>query len=65
MKLFNDSTMGGHSGVLHTYRRIKGHFYWKVMQKQIEEMVHGCGICAQNKGDNQASPYPKTNLGEH
>ncbi len=53
---FHHSVTGGHSGALHTYQRIKGHFFWLGMRKQVEEQVHSCAICAQNKVDTHASP---------
>ncbi len=56
IKHFHHSTTGGHSGVLHTYQRAKGHFHWKGTRKQIEEQIRHCEICAQNKVDNQAYP---------
>ncbi len=56
VKLFHSSTIGGHSGLLHTYQRVKRHFHWKGMKKQIEEQVRACEVCAQNKTDTQAYP---------
>ncbi len=56
MEQFHNSALGGHSGVLHTYQRIKGHFYWLGMKKQIEEFIKDCAVCAQNKVDTQAYP---------
>ncbi len=39
--------------MLHTYRRIKGHFYWKGMKKQIDVLIRDCEVCAQNKFDTR------------
>ncbi len=48
---FHGSTSGDHSGVLHAYQRMKNHFYWKGMKKQLENFIKECDICAQNKPD--------------
>lgn len=36
--MFYDSTLRGHSGINHTYQRIKQYFYWATMKKDVEEM---------------------------
>ncbi len=56
IKHFHHLVTGGHSGVLHTYQRAKGHFYWVGMKRQMEEQIRKCEICAQNKVDTQAYP---------
>ncbi|XP_020092846.1 uncharacterized protein LOC109713256 [Ananas comosus] len=47
----HNSALGGHSGIQNTYRRIKQHFYWPGLKKEVEEWVKGCATCAQNKVD--------------
>lgn len=46
---FHDSPCGGHSGGLHTYKRIAQQFYWPSMRKQIQSYIAECSICQKNK----------------
>lgn len=41
--------LGGHSGVLRTYKRIRETFYWPQMRKQISEYVAACAVCQTHK----------------
>jgi transposase InsO family protein len=50
------SPVGGHSGFPVTYKRIKQHFAWIGMKKQIHTFVTSCSICQQEKPDR--SKYP-------
>lgn len=50
------SSYGGHSGILGTYMRAKGVFYWPQMKTDIEQLVHGCDVCQRTKRDQ--GPYP-------
>ena len=45
------STVGGHSGVPVTYRRIKQHFYWPGLKAEVRTFVAECQICQQAKPD--------------
>ena len=36
---FHDSSLGGHSGNLGTYQRMKSYLYWPGMKKEIEQYV--------------------------
>ncbi len=56
IKHFHHSATGGHSGLLQTYQRIKSHFHWVGMKRQIGELIRQCEVCAQNKMDIQAYP---------
>ncbi|PKU86333.1 hypothetical protein MA16_Dca002164 [Dendrobium catenatum] len=42
---FHGTTVGGHSGVLKTYRRLAAELYWRGMHKDVEEMVSRCKVC--------------------
>ncbi len=55
LEQMHNSALGGHSGIHNTYRRIKQHFYWPGMRKDVENWVKNCAVCAQNKVDG--SPY--------
>ena len=39
------SPIGGHSGYLVTYKRIKALFYWPHMKGTIQKFVAACSIC--------------------
>ena len=41
--------IGGHSGVLKTYKRMQADLYWEGMKKGIEKYVAMCAICQQHK----------------
>lgn len=49
MQEFNDSQIGGHSGVLKTYKRIAQQFYWPSPYKIVNEYVAACDICQKSK----------------
>jgi hypothetical protein len=46
---FHNSAMGGHSGVLPTYQRLKRLFSWSGMKGEVEDFVKQCAICQQAK----------------
>jgi hypothetical protein len=46
---FHDSPVGGHSGTLVTYRRLKQHFAWKGMKTVVHDLVQQCVICQMAK----------------
>jgi hypothetical protein len=41
----HDSPLGGHSGFVVTYQRVKQLFSWKGMKDQIKYYVAGCSVC--------------------
>lgn len=55
LNLFHASSLGGHSGILHTYKRIKHLFYWPGLKQDTNQLVTNCEVCIQNKIDNK--PY--------
>lgn len=46
---YHDSLLGGHSGVLKTYKRIRASFYWPKMRKRIREYIAACEVCQTHK----------------
>jgi hypothetical protein len=53
---FHNSAMGGHSGVLPTYQRLKRLFSWSGMKGEVEDFVKQCAICQQAKHNNMNLP---------
>lgn len=52
----HSSLVGGHSGILTTYMRIKKLFFWTHLKKRIQEFVTNCTVCQQAK--TEKVPYP-------
>ncbi|KAJ4756090.1 polyprotein [Rhynchospora pubera] len=52
----HSTSIGGHSGVLGTYQRIKKMFYWPGMKETVKEFVKTCERCQLNKGEHVAGP---------
>ncbi|KAL0551677.1 hypothetical protein IC582_010766 [Cucumis melo] len=46
---FHVSVIGGHSGQLHTYKRIAAELFWEGMKNDIKQYVDQCHVCQQNK----------------
>ncbi|WVY91245.1 hypothetical protein V8G54_036759 [Vigna mungo] len=46
---FHSSLMGGHAGFTRTLARIAAQFYWKGMNKDVQQFVQACLICQQAK----------------
>ena len=45
----HDGKVGGHSGVLKTYKRVAASVFWPGMKRDINEYVRNCQVCQQNK----------------
>ena len=56
ISLYHSSTMGGHSGVTATAKRVGSLFYWKGQQKHIRQFIRECSTCQRNKHENIATP---------
>ena len=50
----HDSKVGGHSGILRTYRRLQQQFYWPKMHKAVQEYVQKCQVCQRIKPETKA-----------
>lgn len=45
----HSSAVGGHKGVTKTYNRLRPHFYWNTMKKEIQEFIQKCRQCQIKK----------------
>jgi hypothetical protein len=52
----HNTLVGGHSGLLVTYHKIKKLFRWIGLKKQIQQWCHNCPTCQQAKPERV--PYP-------
>lgn len=52
----HDSAVGGHSGVLAMYQRIKCLFAWPKMKKTVTEYVQHCEVCQRAKVEHCRQP---------
>jgi len=49
MEQFHSSLVGGHEGVLKTFKRMSREVYWKGMKKDITKFITECQVCQTNK----------------
>ncbi|KAJ4733316.1 polyprotein [Rhynchospora pubera] len=56
LKEVHDSNLGGHSGILGTYQRLKGMFFWPRMKESVHAYVQECQICQMGKNEHVNSP---------
>jgi len=45
----HSSAIGGHKGVTKTYNRLRPHFYWGTMKKDIQNFIQKCRQCQLKK----------------
>ena len=50
----HDTKVGGHSGVLHTFKKLGQQFYWPGMHRSVQDYVKGCAICQKIKAETLA-----------
>ena len=50
------SPLGGHSGFLKTYHRVKNEFFWDGLKADIQKFVAECLVCQQNKVETIKTP---------
>ena len=48
LKEFHDELTSGHLAFLRTYLKIKNHYYWPTMRKDIKEYCTTCPVCIAN-----------------
>jgi len=71
IKLFYDSSFGGHSGVAVTVKRVSCMFWWKGLSKDIRNYIRSCSVCHRYKADLSALgfaatlAYSRCNMGRH
>lgn len=53
---FHNSAIGGHSGIRATLHRLKKHFYWPNMKKDVEQYISVCPVCQLTKVEHVHSP---------
>ncbi|XP_024030695.1 uncharacterized protein LOC112094326 [Morus notabilis] len=51
---FHGSKVGGHSGILKTFKRLSSEFFWYGMKKDVVSFVAACQVCQQNKASTLA-----------
>jgi hypothetical protein len=56
IEALHSSPIGGHSRFPVTYKKIKQHFAWTGMKKQIHSFMTSCSICQQAKPDRAKYP---------
>ncbi|XP_073362615.1 uncharacterized protein [Aegilops tauschii subsp. strangulata] len=56
IQAFHSTPVGGHSGILPTYHRVKQLFSWRGMRTYVENFVKQCGVCQQAKHELCKSP---------
>lgn len=49
----HQSVVGGHSGIMATYQRVKKIFAWTGLRVAVEDFVRKCSICQHAKHENQ------------
>ena len=52
----HNSPLGGHSGFLKTYHRVKKDFFWDGLKFDIQMFVAGCLVCQKNKFETINTP---------
>ncbi|KAK9106331.1 hypothetical protein Syun_022342 [Stephania yunnanensis] len=51
---FHSSPLGGHGGMLKTYKRLAAEFFWAGMHKDVKTFVQSCEVCQRNKYETLA-----------
>jgi hypothetical protein len=53
---FHTSPVGGHSGFLKTYHRVKKDFFWDGLKTNVQRFVAECVVCQENKVETIKTP---------
>jgi len=56
IEALHNSLMGGHSGIVDTYHKVRQLFQWPGLKKDVMEFVMGCDTCKMCKIENVAYP---------
>ena len=54
LREFHDTPMGGHSGILRTYKRLSQQFYWPSMRRSVHQYVAACDVCQKAKAETMS-----------
>jgi len=54
----HSSAVGGHKGVTKTYNRLRPHFYWNTMKKDIQNFIQKCRQCQLKKLTKMKTKQP-------
>ena len=46
--------MGGHSGILRTYKRLSQQFYWPSMRRSVHQYMAACDVCQKAKAETMS-----------
>ncbi|KAF4531537.1 hypothetical protein B566_EDAN018431 [Ephemera danica] len=60
LKTHHDHILSGHLGIRKCLHKIKQHYTWPNMRKDVQDYIRGCNICLQIKPNNH-KPYGKRN----
>ncbi|KAJ4788261.1 polyprotein [Rhynchospora pubera] len=56
IKAVHDSSIGGHSGIINTYKRVKAMFFWPKLKEMVQSYVLACPNCQINKPEHTCTP---------
>lgn len=56
LKQLHESSIGGHSGVLVTYKRARRQFYWPGLKADVHDLVSKCAFSQVSKPEHVPSP---------
>ncbi|KAJ4798340.1 polyprotein [Rhynchospora pubera] len=56
IKEIHDSSLGGHYGIVNTYKRVKSMFLWPKLKEMVQAYVLACPNCQMNKPEHTRSP---------
>lgn len=59
IKLYHSHKLVGHLGCSRSILRIREHFYWRGMNKQMSDYVKSCPVCAKAKNRNNTRKVPR------
>lgn len=56
VETLHNSPIGGHSGIVATYHKVKQHFHWPGLKKYVMDWVLSCDVCKRCKSESVAHP---------
>lgn len=58
MRQYHDDKLAAHGGILKTINRIRRHYYWPSMQRDIGKYIRECEVCNATKPSNKCLVQP-------